>query len=131
MESQMKRDIGELTTATDVRDWGSARSAALRVAENELDLRLLYQRAVDVDLGRLALWADQIPVDVAAGDGGAVLGDVAALDRVWERTRHGMDAAGPVDNALQQLRQAADGEDRPASDRAAALKQAVAGLHTR
>jgi hypothetical protein len=132
LESQMKRDIGELTTATDVRDWRSAHSAALRIAQNELDLRLLYQPVVDVDLGRMALWADQIPVDVAADDAGAVLGDAAALDQVWQRTRHGVDAAGPVDIALQELRRAADAEDLPAVNRAAvALKQAVAGLHAR
>ncbi len=52
MESQMNRDIGELNTAMDVRDWRAAQSAALRVAQNELDLRLLYQPVIDVDLAR-------------------------------------------------------------------------------
>jgi len=132
MASQMKRDLGEMATAVDVKDWRSAQSAALRVAQNELDLRLLYQRVIDVDLARMALWADQLPIDVAADDGGAVLADVAALERVWERTRHGVDSAGAVDAALQQLRKAADAEDLPAADgAAAALKQALAGLHVR
>jgi hypothetical protein len=132
MESQMKRDIGELTTAIDVRDWGGAQSAALRIAQNELDLRLLYHRVIDVDLARMALWADQLPVDVAADDAGAVLGDVAALERTWERTRPGVEQAGAVDTALKELRQASDAEDLPAVDRAAAtLKQAVTGLHAR
>ena len=130
-QSQMKRDMGELATAVDVKDWRSAQSAALRVAQNELDLRLLYQRVIDVDLARMALWADQLPIDVAADDGGAVLADVAALERVWERTRHGVDSAGAVDAALQQLRKAADAEHLPAVDGAAALKQALAGLHAR
>ena len=49
--SQMKRDMGELATAVDVKDWRSAHSAALRVARNELDLRLLYQRVIDVFSG--------------------------------------------------------------------------------
>ena len=132
MASQMKRDLGEMATAVDVKDWRSAQSAALRVAQNELDLRLLYQRVIDVDLARMALWADQLPIDVAADDGGAVLADVAVLERVWERTRHGVDSAGAVDAALQQLRKAADAEDLPAADgAAAALKQALAGLHVR
>jgi hypothetical protein len=132
MESQMKRDIGELTTAIDVRDWGGAQSAALRIAQNELDLRLLYHRVIDVDLARMALWADQLPVDVAADDAGAVLGDVAALERTWERTRPRVEQAGAVDTALKELRQASDAEDLPAVDRAAAtLKQAVTGLHAR
>ena len=131
-QSQMKRNMGELATAVDVRDWRSAQSAALRVAQNELDLRLLYQRVIDVDLARMALWADQLPIDVAADDAGAVLADVAALERVWERTRHGVDSAGAVDAALQQLRKAADAEHLPAVDGAvAALKQALAGLHAR
>ena len=131
-QSQMKRDMGELATAVDVKDWRSAQSAALRVAQNELDLRLLYQRVIDVDLARMALWADQLPIDVAADDGGAVLADVAVLERVWERTRHGVDSAGAVDAAVQQLRKVADAEDLPAVDgAAAALKQALAGLHAR
>ena len=131
-QSQMKRDMGELATAVDVKDWRSAQSAALRVAQNELDLRLLYQRVIDVDLARMALWADQLRIDVAADDGGAVLADVAVLERVWERTRHGVDSAGAVDAAVQQLRKVADAEDLPAVDgAAAALKQALAGLHAR
>ena len=132
MASQMKRDLGEMATAVDVKDWRSAQSAALRVAQNELDLRLLYQQVIDVDLARMALWADRLPIDVAADDGGAVLADVAVLERVWERTRHGVDSAAAVDAALQQLRKAADAEDLPAADgAAAALKQALAGLHVR
>jgi hypothetical protein len=128
----MKRDIGELTSTTGYPDWGAAQSAALRIAQNELDLRLLYERVIDVDLGRMALWADQLPVDVAADDAGAVLGGVAALDRVWERTRPKVEPVGAVDTALQELRRAAEAEDLPAADRAAAtLKQAVAGLHGR
>ena len=131
-QSQMKRDLGEMATAVDVKDWRSAQSAALRVAQNELDLRLLYQRVIDVDLARMALWADQLPIDAAADDAGAVLADVVALERVWERTRHGVDSAGAVDAALQQLRKAADAEHLPAVDGAvAALKQALAGLHAR
>jgi hypothetical protein len=131
-QSQMKRDMGELATAVDVKDWKSAQSAALRVALNELDLRLLYQRVIDVDLARMTLWADQLPIDAAADDAGAVLADVAALERVWERSRRGVESAGAVDAALQQLRKVADAEDLPAvDDTAATLKQALAGLRTR
>jgi hypothetical protein len=131
-QSQMKRDMGELATAVDVKDWRSAQSAALRVAQNELDLRLLYQRVIDVDLARMALWADQLPIDAAADDTGAVLADVVALERIWERTRHGVDSAVAVDAVLQQLRKVADAEDLSAVDgAAAALKRAVAGQHGR
>jgi len=132
MVSQMNRDMSEFTSAIDVRDWKAAQSAALRVAQNELDLRLLYQRSIDVDLARMALWANQLPIDVAADDSAAVLADVAALERIWERSRHGVQSPGPVDTVLQELRRAADRQDLHAVDRAAvALSQAVTGLHTR
>ena len=129
MEQQMKTDIGALKTAGDS---ASAQSAALRIAQNELDLRLLYGRVIDVDLARLALWTRQLPIDVAAGDSGLVLADAAALDRVWERTRHGVEPTAPVDTALQELHKAADAEHLDAVHRAAAsLSQAVSALRTR
>ncbi|MDT5128969.1 MAG: hypothetical protein QOH54_4613 [Mycobacterium sp.] len=129
MASQMKTDIEALNGATDE---GSAQAAALRIAQNELDLRLLYRRVIDVDLAKLALWTRQLPVDVSADDAGFVLADVAALDRVWERTRHGVQAPEAVDGAMQELRRAADAEDLPAVGRAATtLTQAVAGLRAR
>jgi hypothetical protein len=125
MESQMRVDI-EALSSEDVQ------SAALRVAQNELDLRLLYEPVIDVDLARLKLWTRQLPIDVAADDAGLVLADVAALERVWERSRHGVDPAAPVDAALQDLRKGADVEDLAAVERAAAaLKRAVSALHTR
>jgi hypothetical protein len=132
MVSQMKVDIDALNSAAGGEDWESAQAAALRIAQNELDLRLLYQRVIDVDLARLKLWTQQLPVDVAAKDAGLVLANVAALERVWERTRHGVDPAAPVDTALKDLRKAADAEDLAAVDRAAgALSGAVGALHTR
>ena len=95
----MRTDIEALSGATG--EWDALRSAALRISQNELDLRLLYEPVIDVDLARLRLWTRQLSVDVAAEDAGLVLADVAALDRVWERTRHGVDPAGPVDTALR------------------------------
>jgi hypothetical protein len=129
MASQMAVDIDALNGATDM---GAAQLVALRIAQNELDLRLLYQRVIDVDLAKLALWARQLPVDIAADDAGFTLADAAALDRVWERTRPGVEAPEVVDGAMQELRQAADAEDLPAIDRAATvLTQAVDGLRRR
>jgi hypothetical protein len=78
------------------------------------------------------LWGEQLPIDVAADDSGAVLADVAALERIWDRSRHGVDSPDPVVTAMQDLRRAADGDDLQAVDRAAgAMSQAVAGLHAR
>jgi hypothetical protein len=132
LKTQMTGDIDALDSALGEGDWRAAESAALRIAQNELDLRLLYQPVIDVDLARLALWARQLPVDVKADDSGLVLADVAALDRVWERARPGVQDPAAVAAAMQTLRQAADAEDLAAADRAAtALTQAVDGLRAR
>jgi hypothetical protein len=132
MDTQMEADIGALNGAIGEQNAAAAQSAALRIAQNELDLRLLYQPVIDVDLARLKLWSRQVPIDVAADDAGLVLADVAALERVWERTRHGVDPAAPVDAAQQDLRKAADAEDLAAVGHAAeALNRAVGALHSR
>ncbi len=129
MEQQMNTDIDALKTAEGP---ASAQSAALRIAQNELDLRLLYERVIDVDLARLALWTRQLPIDVATGDIGLVLANAAALDRTWERTKSGVEPTAPVDAALRELHKAADAEDLGAVDRAAAsLSQAISALNTR
>ncbi len=132
MESQMNRDIDVLNSALSGSDWRAAESAALRISQNELDLRLLYQRVIDVDLARLQMWMRQLPIDVAAEDAGLVLADIAALERVWERTRHGVEPAAPVDAALRELRGETDAEDLAAVNRSVpTLKDAVARLQTR
>jgi hypothetical protein len=125
METQMQGDLDALHS-------DEVQSAALRVAQNELDLRLLYEPVIDVDLARLQLWNHQLPVDLAAEDPGLVLADVAALERVWERTRHGVHPTAPMDAMLKDLRAAADAEDLTAVGRLApASSQAVSGLHIR
>jgi hypothetical protein len=132
IETQMQADIDALIAAIGAQNAAAAQSATLRIAQNELDLKLLYQPVIDVDLARLKLWTRQLPLDVAAGDAGLVLANVAALERVWERTRRGVDPAAPVDSALNDLGRTADAEDVAAVDRAAeALNRAVGGLHTR
>jgi hypothetical protein len=126
LKTQMTADIDALDSALGESDWRAAEGAALRIAQNEQDLRLLYHPVIDVDLARLALWARQLPIDVKADDSGLVLADVAALDRVWERTKPAVQDPGAVDAAMQNLRQAADAEDVPAVDGGAtALTQAV------
>jgi hypothetical protein len=130
MESQMRVDIDALNNAAGGQDWEAIHSAALRIAQNELDLRLLYEPVIDVDLARLQLWTRQLPIDVADGDLGLVLANVAALERVWERTKHSVEPAAPMDAALQELQKVAD--DMAAVERATvALNQAVGGLRVR
>ena len=61
-----------------------------------------------------------------------VLADVAALERVWERTRREVEPAAPLNAALQELRKEADAEDLAAVNRSVPpLKEAIAGLRTR
>jgi hypothetical protein len=130
MESQMGVDMDALNIAAGGQDWEALHSAALRIAQNDLDLRLLYEPVIDVDLARLQLWTRQLPIDVADGDLGLVLANVAALERVWERTRHGVEPAAPMDAALQELQKV--GDDMAAVERATvALNQAVGGLRVR
>jgi hypothetical protein len=132
LKTQMTADIDALDSALGESDWRAAEGAALRIAQNEQDLRLLYHPVFDVDLARLALWARQLPIDVKADDSGLVMADVAALDRVWERTKPAVLDPGAVDAAIYKLRQAADAEDLPAVDGGAtALTQAVGGLRAR
>jgi hypothetical protein len=128
----MTADLDALDRAAGEEDWESAQTAVLRIAQNELDLRLLYQPVIDVDLARLQLWTRQVLIDVAAEHTNFVLADAAALGRVWERIRHAVEPTGAVHAALQELQRAADGEDLPAVDRAAtALNQAVGQLRVR
>ena len=95
------RSISTRSKAPGEGEWRAAESAALRIAQNEQDLRLLYQPVVDVDLARTDLWTRQLPVDVKADDPGLVLSAVAALDRVWERTKPAVEDPGAVDAAMQ------------------------------
>ena len=132
LHSQMKTDIESLNSATAAEDSLAAQTAALRISQNELDLRLLFEPVIDVDLARLRLWNRQLPIDVTSEDAGLVLADVAAIERVWERTSHGVDPTAPVDAALQDLRKAADAEDLAAVDRTAGVVNAAVGtLHAR
>jgi hypothetical protein len=132
MDTQMQADIDALNDAIGEQNVAAAQSAALRIVQNELDLRLLYHPVIDVDLARLALWARQLPIDIKADDSGLVLADVAALDRVWERTKPAVQDPSAVDAAMQKLREAADAVDLLAVDEAAtALNRAVGALHTR
>jgi hypothetical protein len=128
LERQMSRDLGALARAIAAHVPAQARQAALRVAQDELDLHLLYQPVVKVDLARLGLWARQLTVDAAAGDPGAVAGDVTTLELIRDRVRSSLDpaVAARLDAKLRGLRGAADSRDVAAAARAApALLQAI------
>jgi hypothetical protein len=119
--TQMSRDVDTLAAAVAARRPAEARAAALRVAQNDLDLQLQHRPVVEIDLARFRLWARQLLVDTAAGDSGAVAGDVTTMEWVRDRVRHTLDpaTAARVDDQLRGLRAAADSEDVPAAAKAA------------
>jgi hypothetical protein len=109
----MSRDIEALDGAVAARTATDAHAAALRVAQNDLDLDLRHQPVVKVDLARLRLWTRQVQVDAAANDSGPVAGDVATLELIRDRVRHTLDqaTAARLDGQLRALRAAADRKD--------------------
>jgi hypothetical protein len=131
LEKQMTRDIDALDRAVAARRPAAAHQAALRVAQNELDLRLRHQPVVRTDLARLHLWARQLRVDAADHDPGAVAGDVTTLEWTRDRVRHTLDqaAAARLDGQLRDLRAAADKRDVAAvAEATPALLKTVADL---
>jgi hypothetical protein len=129
LDKQMTRDIAALTEAVAARESDAARAAALRVAQNDLDLRLRHQPVAKVDLARLDLWARQVMVDAAAKDPGSVAGDVAALELTRDRVRHTLDPASAdrLDAQIRDLRRAADSQDVAAAAKAVPALLAALG----
>jgi hypothetical protein len=105
LEKQVSRDINLLGTAVTGRDPAEAHQAALRIAQDDLDLQLRYQPVIKIDQARLGLWARQIPIDAADEEVGAVAGDVTTLKWTWDRVRHAVDpaAAGRIDAQIRGL----------------------------
>ena len=126
---QMTGALEVLAKAVDARDPSRTRQAALRVEHAALDLELRHRPPAEVDLDRLDLWARQLRVDAAARDAGAVAGDVATLQVIWDRAGHtaAPAAAKRVSAGLATLRTAVEGKDlRAAAAAVPALRDAVA-----
>src|SRR5919197_1537133 len=133
LDKQMSRDVDTLAEAVASRATAEAHQAALRVAQNDLDLRLRYRPVSEIELGRLGLWARQLVVDAAAGDRGAVAGDAATLGLIWLRVRHTVDpaTAATVETRLRDVRAAADRRDiAGAAGAAPALLTALATVRS-
>jgi hypothetical protein len=134
LDRQTGRDVAALADAVRERSAADARDALLRVAQDELDLRLAYGDVATVDRARAALWAGQARMDAAAGDTAGVLGDVAAFEWTWQRVRHRVpdaDRAG-VEAAARTVRAAAGRDDpRAAARTSAALAAALAAVLAR
>jgi hypothetical protein len=111
------------------RDRTATRQTALDVTQAALDLQLQYRPASDVDRGRFAAWLDEVTVDAAARDQGAVQGDVATLEWIRDRIETALDPVEltRLDSLLKELRSNAGDEDyEAASETAAELRELVA-----
>jgi hypothetical protein len=132
LNKQMTRDLDTLAGSVSNRAQGKAHDAALRVAQNDIDLRLRHQSVAAADLARLHLWASQVGVDAADRQPGAVAGDAVVLQRTWDRLRHLAEpaAANAVDTQLQTLRGAAEKKDADAAAKVVpALLTAFSAIH--
>jgi hypothetical protein len=130
LAGQMTGALDGLARAVGDRDPARAGQAALALEQAALDLQLRHRDPAEVDLARLDLWARRLQVDAAAGDRGAVAGDVAILGVLWDRAGHGVApaAAQRVTARLAQLGQAARAAKLGAAAGAVpALRDALAG----
>ena len=107
LAAEMNRALKAVSAAIAKRDRARAGSAAIDVAQSALDLELRYRPQADIDLGRFELWANQVLVDAAAGDVGAVRGDTATLEWIRDRFATTIDRADltAIDAHLVALRE--------------------------
>ena len=119
LNSQMSRDLAILGQDLAVRHPAAIRQSALRVAQNNLDLRLQFLPLTTIESARFALWKRQIKIDADASDPKAVAGDLATLTWTWSRVRPQVDSATAqrVDNTLKALKSATDRGDLRAAIR--------------
>lgn len=122
LDRQMARDLGTLGKAIANRGSGPARQAVLRVAQNDLDLRLRYLPLATVERARFDLWIRQIAVDADEGDAGSVIGDATTLKWTWDRIRPtlGPSVAKSVDGQVKAVQAAANRKDLKGAARTAA-----------
>jgi hypothetical protein len=131
LAKQMGRDVDTLAATVKAHRAAPARGAALRVAQNDLDLQLRYQGVARTDLARLAMWTRQLLLDADAGDAGSVVGDATTLGLIHDRVRHALDpsAAADLEGQLRKLQVAADNKDVTTAAKAApALLRTIEGL---
>lgn len=122
LDAQMNRALvtlagDALAPAVKHHNAAGTRKAAIDVAQASLDLQLRYQPVTEIDRARFGLWVQQVLVDAAGGEAGLVLGDVTALEWIWDRFAHTLASADAsvIETRLDQLRAAADEEDLPAA----------------
>lgn len=127
LRKQMDRDLGSLQENIAAQKQIEAHQAALRVAQNGLDLRLRYEPLEKVELARLDLWGRQLLIDSADANPGAVLGDATTLQWTSDRVRHTLDAlmASKLDAQIKTIAEAADRKDFGATSSAGAELRSI------
>jgi hypothetical protein len=113
-----------LSAATKARKAARAEQAAIDLGQSAYDLELRYRPAQEIDATRFELWTQQLRVDAAAGNLGAVTGDLAVLEWIRDRFAHSLDPEGrkSFESRLHDLRAASDAKNLPAAaDHAARL----------
>ncbi len=123
LANQLKRDISLLGTAISGRERRRAHQAALRLSQDDLDLRLRFTPLPSIERARFALWQRQTAVDAHDGNAGAVSGDVASLSWTWARVRATVTPAiaTTVDTRLRTAQAAAGRDDPGAAARAVGM----------
>jgi hypothetical protein len=133
LKPPMIRALDALSSAAAAGDQARASTAAIDIAQAELDLELQYQSPAEIDLARFEQWTRQLIVDAETGDLGAVRGDLVTLE--WTRDRFADTVDGrdrtQIDTDLLALQDGVDSQDFAAlSSEAASLQDTLAGLST-
>ncbi len=128
---EMSRAVDNLSAGIDARDVAEAGNGAIDVAQSALDLELRHLPPAEIDLARFGLWTQQILVDAAAGDSGAVNGDIATMEWVRDRFAQAIDRADltRIDTHILVLRgSVVDQEPKAAEAEAKRLLGTLAGV---
>jgi hypothetical protein len=131
LEPPMSRAIAALSVAVRTRDRERGGTAAIDVAQANLDLELRHRSPAEIDMARFEQWDRQLVVDAGAGRLGAALGDVVTMKLTRDRFAHAIPSAEltRIDTHLLALSEGVAGEDLAAvTAEATKLRHAVAGL---
>jgi len=115
--------LAALGGAIDGQDADAARQAAFGVAESALDLQLRHRSQLEVDLGRMVLWAARMVADAEAEELGAVNGDFFVIDYIRDRV-----AGGLADADILELNMQLEELGNPVGERDAAASAEGAQL---
>jgi len=107
---QMQAALDALGPAVADEDHDDTRAAAAEVANAAFDLELRHRSAALVDVSRLHLQSRQLLGDAAAHKTEFVLGDIATLQTIWDRSAYAVDGKvrAKVNALLADLHAAVD-----------------------